>query len=134
MVTSRFGFSRNERLHLNRDFKKIFKEGRAWHNGALTLVVFNKPSESNCCPAGERGKPRPQIGARVGIIVPGKTAGAVLRNRLKRRMREIFRLNKENIIKSADIIFIVRKEAAVIGYRELENKIFDLWRKAKIFK
>jgi ribonuclease P protein component len=120
MATNRFGFTRNERLHLSRDFKNVFRYGDVWRSDALTLFTLKKPTET----AG--------AWTRMGIIVPRKTAGAVQRNRLKRRLREIFRLNKGILERYSDMVIIGREKAALMDFGNLEKKVFELWRRAKL--
>jgi len=55
-------------------------------------------------------KSRNETGARrLGISVPKKTGSAVKRNRFKRLIREFFRLHKNRIADSQDIVIITRK-------------------------
>ena len=63
----------------------------------------------------------------MGLIV-GRHAGcAARRNRLKRLLREFFRLNKEAFPLSADIVISVKKEnASVKGYKDVEAELSTL--------
>ncbi|MEW6041257.1 MAG: ribonuclease P protein component [Elusimicrobiota bacterium] len=123
MSTGRFNFTKDERLHLNKDFQRVFKEGRAKHSGAMVLYSRSRHSDRL-----NRSLPR------VGIIVSRKTAGAVQRNKLKRRLREIFRLNKNKLKPDIDMVIIGKKEAANMDYTELEKTLLNLWRKAGILR
>ena len=58
-----------------RDFREAYENGAKLH-GRL-VVVF--------------ARPRPEGGLRLGITATRKSGGAVLRNRARRRVREIFR-------------------------------------------
>jgi len=60
---------------------------------------------------------------RVGFSVSKKIGGAVLRNKIKRRFREICRLMPENFIPGYDYIFVVRISAKSVTRPELANQI-----------
>jgi len=71
---------------------------------------------------------------RLGLVVSRRLGNAVKRNKLKRRIREIFRLNKHRIIKSVDIIVIPQKESVNLQYDKLEKTIINLWIKAGLIE
>jgi ribonuclease P protein component len=58
----------------------------------------------------------------------------VERNLLKRRLREIFRLEQAHLVSGAEIVFIPRKEASVLSYLELKTKFFGLIERGKLVK
>jgi len=60
---------------------------------------------------------------RVGFSVSKKIGGAVIRNKIKRRFREICRLMPEYFIPGFDYIFVVRLSAKNISRLELSNQI-----------
>lgn len=68
--------TRDHRIRFRREFLRIYSEGRRAY-GRLAVVF---------CQARQEGGPW-----RVGLTVTKKTAGAVMRNRLRRRVREYFR-------------------------------------------
>jgi ribonuclease P protein component len=68
-------FPRASRVGARRDFRSAYEEG-AKHHGRL-VVVF--------------AKPRAEGGLRLGLTATRKAGGAVVRNRARRRVREIFR-------------------------------------------
>lgn len=68
-------FPRASRIGARRDFREAYENGAKQH-GRL-VVVF--------------ARPRPEGGLRLGITATRKSGGAVLRNRARRRVREIFR-------------------------------------------
>ena len=63
---------------------------------------------------------------RLGISVGKKIGKAHIRNRIKRLIREVFRLNKERFPESADILVIVRKKPLILSFRPLEESILGL--------
>jgi len=62
--------------------------------------------------------------SRVGITITTKVdKRATERNRLKRRIREIFRLNSKNLKENFDIVVIARKNAVTCDYPQIEREI-----------
>jgi ribonuclease P protein component len=66
---------------------------------------------------------------RLGLIVPKYQASAVARNRLRRRLREIWRLELQPHHPSWDLIIRVRREAYGVGFDELRRQLLG-WRHA----
>jgi ribonuclease P protein component len=68
---------------------------------------------------------------RVGIVVSKKVGKAVVRNRVRRRLREALRLKVQGLkvqgrglsVSAADLVIIARPEAALAGYSELEHNL-----------
>ncbi len=84
-------FPTNRRLSSNRQFKAVLDQGRRARNGLL--ILYAAPNE--------RGYPR------LGISV-GKSSGtAVIRNRLKRLLREAFRGSQDRIPQNLDYVLLI---------------------------
>ncbi len=66
---------------------------------------------------------------RLGITASKKVGNAVVRNRMKRLVRECFRLNKEELKKIIDINVIVRKNSAYLTTKEVFSALEDLFKK-----
>jgi ribonuclease P protein component len=66
------------------------------------------------------GVPGQQEGARLGLTVPRALGGAVVRNRIKRRLREAFRLHQAEF-GAWDIVFNPRKAIIVAPFPEIER-------------
>lgn len=62
---------------------------------------------------------------RLGVIASRRVGGAVQRNRGKRMLREVFRLNQECLPEHCDVIFVVRKELYDQTLPELEERFRD---------
>lgn len=58
---------------------------------------------------------------RISFLVPRQIRRAVDRNRLKRRMREIYRLNKRLFPAGCDYLLQLTQGAQTLGYHELEQ-------------
>jgi ribonuclease P protein component len=67
--------------------------------------------------------------SRLGITASRKVGGAVVRNRIKRLVREFFRKHRHRIAPALDVLVIVRPEAATVSYADVER---DLARALKL--
>ena len=66
---------------------------------------------------------------RYGISVPKKTGKAVIRNKIKRRLKNIIDNNEFNIQKSYDYVIIIRKRLIELNYQEMEKSFITLMKK-----
>ena len=103
----RFSFSKKKRLSNNRQFKSVLDRGRRLSNGILTLYM----AENDCS--------YPRLGVSVG-----KSCGsAVVRNRLKRLLREAFRQNQDKIPAGFDYLLMISpgrlKKTGAVKTRDL---------------
>ena len=89
----------------NYEFRRIYRKGRS--AVSQCLVVY--------CQKIRRGQ------SRLGVTVSTKLGHAVVRNRVRRRLREIYRLNREKMPAGYDIIIVARVRAAEAPYRKLER-------------
>lgn len=71
---------------------------------------------------------------RLGVSVSKKVGNAVVRNRLRRMMKEIIRLKKENMTLHYDYILLARKPVVEMDYAEMEKSIWHVIRKASLLK
>ena len=83
-------FPKEERLRKRKDFDRVFKEAKAFKG-----TIFNVYVASNSL-----GHPR------IGIVVGRKFGGAVQRNRIKRLLRESYRLNKGLVEGGIDMVLL----------------------------
>ncbi|MCI8513325.1 MAG: ribonuclease P protein component [Lachnospiraceae bacterium] len=103
-------------LRKNSDFSKVFSCKKSYANRMLIMYTRKNPENAE---AGLN---------RVGISVSKKVGNSVIRHRVKRVIREIFRLNDAIFSKGLDIVIIARVEAKKAGYQELESAVMHLCR------
>lgn len=104
------------RIHKKKDFENIFKKGYS-QSSKIFCIRFIKNSLGY---------------SRFAIIVSNRVAClAVTRNRVRRQIREILRLNSDIIKKSHDIVVFIQKEAIGKPYHELEKEVFFILDKIK---
>jgi ribonuclease P protein component len=106
-VKGSFRFTQKERIALPQDFRRAMKSGRR-----LTSKHYFLFLQEN-----EKGF------HRLGMIVKKEIGPANIRNRMKRYLREFFRLNKNQIKGSFDIIILVKKGVLPKCYREVEDEL-----------
>ncbi|MCK5459687.1 ribonuclease P protein component [Candidatus Parcubacteria bacterium] len=72
---------------------------------------------------------------RFGIIISGKISKkAVVRNKVRRRISEIFRLNLKNFRSGFDVIIICRQPIIKASYQDIEKEILSSAKKLKLTK
>ena len=98
---------RRNRLSRSRDFDAVYRHGRSVSTRFLVLYRFDREGEDG----GD---------ARLGIAVPKKIGGAVVRNRVKRRLREVWRELLPEVPRGADYVLLVRAPLAEAEGRDAE--------------
>ncbi len=106
-----------ERLKKNSDFQAVYRQGKS---KAGYLTVF-------CCAKNDLPY------ARLGVSVSKKVGNSVVRHRLKRLIKEAYRLNEEHFQPGYDYVIIARKPAADKGFREIERSILKAAGSDKLF-
>ncbi len=89
------------------DFLRVQGEGRRFRRERLTVLVHG----------GERND------TRVGYTVSRKVGNAVIRNRVRRRLREIVRLHQELLVTGFDYVIVGSPAAAASTYEALEHEL-----------
>ena len=103
-------------LKKNHEFKRLYNKGKS--AVSLYAVVYIR----------RNGKAE----NRLGITVSTKLGGAVGRNRIRRRLKEIYRLNEAGLKPGHDIVIVARTKSREAEFRELQSSVLSLFRKLDI--
>lgn len=107
------------RLKRKNEFSYIFKRGKTIANQYLVLYYAPAKQENE---------------NRVGFAVSKKIGNAVIRNRIKRRMREAIRPSLPYIIAGYDLIFIARIKIKGISFKDVEKNMYTLINKVGLMQ
>lgn len=106
------------KLKKDEDFRKVYKRKKSMANKLLIIYVLENKTEIN----------------RLGFTVSKKVGKSVIRSRIKRLLRESYRLNDHKIIGGHDIVFVARNTCVGASYKEIESAMMHLFRRMKLIK
>jgi len=93
---------KNEIIKKNIEFKTILTRGRQWEGKYIKIFILEAKE------------------TKVGFLVPKKVGNAVIRNRIKRLMRETYRKNRQNI-KNLHVVLYAKNLTPSAGYQHIYN-------------
>ena len=89
----------------NHEFRRMYQKGKSSVNSFLVLYIRPNRLGHN----------------RLGVTVSAKLGKAVVRNRVRRRLREIWRLNDGRLKQGYDMILVARGRSVKSTYAEMEK-------------
>jgi ribonuclease P protein component len=107
----RSGQRHAERLKKTGEFNRVYRNGARLYGKCFTLVYLRDEQADE------------QAESRLGISVPRKVGNAVRRNRIKRIIREAFRLHREVFPRYSDIVFAVRPGFPLTGMQAVRDAV-----------
>ena len=111
---------RRNRLSRSRDFDAVYRRGRSVSTRFLVLYSFDREEQA--------GDPR------LGLAVPRSVGGAVVRNRIKRQLKEIWRARLARVPRGRDYVLVVRpglpEAAEARGHEWLGDRVDEVLGKA----
>jgi ribonuclease P protein component len=102
-----FKFPKSEKILNRADFVKLNRSGKRLYTKHFTLIT----------------KRNGQGVTRLGVTVSKKTGNAVKRNRIKRLIRESFRLNKTHFPQGHDIVVVAKKDARYLDFWKIKEEL-----------
>jgi ribonuclease P protein component len=115
-----FGFGPENRLHKSRDFHRIQREGIRVVAGRFVIYGLHATAPSQHRQDGETEAPD----VRLGLAISRRVGNAVVRNRIKRRIRECFRtILRPMIAGGTDIVVIAREGAAEVSFDAMRDAL-----------
>ncbi len=117
--TQRFGFPAARRLKHTREFGRVRSEGRTMRGGLLMLGVLTT----------ETGE-----AFRVGVVTSRRVGGAVVRNRVRRRLKDIVRRHQHGLPRGLWLVVIARPAAGPASSKALEEEWLRLAKRAEILR
>ena len=98
-------------LKNNYEFRRTYAKGKSAASPLVVVYCRKNRSEKN----------------RLGITVSTKIGKAVVRNRIRRRLKEIYRLNECSVACGYDIIIVARTKSRYSSYKALEDDVLRLF-------
>ena len=105
-------------LKRNYEFQRLYSKGKSAVTPYLVVYVRKTKKRSN----------------KIGFTVSTKLGKAVVRNRVRRRLREIYRLNEERFATGLEIVTVARVRAVKASYSQLEKAFLSACEKLGILR
>jgi ribonuclease P protein component len=114
---SSFSFPKARRLTHRTEYEHVKRNGIT-HRGKLLILNAMTLEDTGLW--------------RAGFVTSGRVGGAVIRNRVRRRLREVVRLHQHELRQGIWFVIIARREAATATYGALKDEWLRLARRASI--
>ena len=106
----RFRFTVRQHLRRAREFETVRKFGRAFQSKPFVFTLYVPELDEEATPV-----------RRFDVIASRRVGNAVVRNRCKRRCRELFRLHQHALPEHCDCVLLVRRKFPEYAFAELEK-------------
>ena len=113
-----FELSKEEILRDNREFNEVYSKGKSYVNRNLVIHVLHED----------------RYNGKVGFAAGKKLGNAVVRNRVRRLLREAYRLCKKNLRSDCALVILGRKNLVDAKVDVAIESFIDICKKAKLFK
>jgi len=100
-------------LKKNHEFRRLYRKGTSAVGGGMVVYCRRNSLGRN----------------RLGVTVSVKLGNAVKRNRARRRLREVYRLNAPSLRQGWDIVLVARGRTLTASWKELNDSFLRLSRK-----
>ncbi len=111
MTPARLRFPKSARLSRAGEFARVKREGTAFHGRLMVLSVL---------------KAEPDGETRFGFITSRRVGGAVVRNRVRRRLREVTRVEKPRMARGYWVVIVARQSASRASFEAIKSEWLQL--------
>jgi len=105
-------------IKLNKEFKRLYYRGGSFVSREMVLYLIPNGLHIN----------------RLGITVSKKIGSAVIRNRVRRRIKESYRLTEQQLKCGYDLCFVARSRAVEADFKKLQASMTFLLKKSGLLK
>ncbi len=105
-------FPRSERLSSRSQYQEVYRHGTKTLGPEFICYIVRHEGQ----------------GRKFGLAVSRAVGGAVVRNRVKRYIREAYRAQRKHLVEDVTVVIVARKVAAAMNYEECSNAILRLFR------
>lgn len=105
-------------LKENRQFRRLYAKGKSAVSPYLALYYRKSNAPVS----------------KLGITVSGKLGNAVVRNKIRRRLREAYRIHEDLFLPGSTLVIVARGRAVRAGYGELERSLLQLAKKCGLLQ
>ena len=105
-------------LKKNYEFQRLYSKGKSAVTPYLVVYVRKTRKRTN----------------RIGITVSTKLGKAVVRNRVRRRLREIYRLAEDSFLPGTELVVVARVKAVKASYSQLEKAFMSACAKLEVLR
>lgn len=117
--SARRTMGRQARIKRGRDFLQVRQAGERAVRGCLIANWLRLPSAPH---------------SRLGVVVSKKVGGAVVRNRVKRLLRESYRRHRHQLTQSVDLVLVARPSIAEKDFASVDRDVVTTLRQAGLLK
>ncbi len=109
-MPDRYSHPRSNRILTRKEFDQVFKLGEKQVGRHFVCYTVRREEPGN----------------KLGLVVSRKVGGAVVRNRVKRSIREYFRLHQQSFTEPTELVVVARAAAATLDYNACARSLGQL--------
>jgi ribonuclease P protein component len=102
----------------NYEFRRLYAKGKSAVMPTLVVYVRRTKADTN----------------HIGFTVTTRLGHAVTRNRVRRRLREIYRLHEGEIRRGIDLVVVARSRSVTASYRDIERDFLRACQKLSLLR
>lgn len=110
--------NKRNRIKKNEEFQEVFKSGNSVANRQFVIYMLERSDQSEL---------------RIGLSVSKKIGKAVIRNRIKRYIRQTFIEIKDDLKQNTDYVIIARMPTAEMNFQDTKKSLVHVLKIAKAF-